>query len=175
MFQINDTIMYGTQGICTITDITEKSFMGSKKEYFVLKPLNSAKATFFAPKDSDKAASKMRSLLSQEEVYSLIDKIPDQKPNWIENENERKDEYKRIIAGGDHLELIGMIKAIYRHKEKREADGKHLYLSDERFVKEAERILYEEFQYVLDISRDELLSYIESRIRKAAEENGNDA
>ena len=50
-----------------------------------------------------------------------------------------------------------MIKALYFHKNKRESEGKHLYLSDERFFKEAERILYDEFQYVLNIKKDEVM------------------
>lgn len=57
-----------------------------------------------------------------------------------------------------------MIKAIYLHKQKREAEGKHLYISDERFFKEAERILYDEFQYVLNIRREDLLPLIFSKI-----------
>lgn len=87
--------------------------------------------------------------------------------NWISNENERKEKYKKIIASGDRAELIKMIKALYFHKKEREANGKHLYLSDERFFKEAERILYDEFQYVLKIRKDELMAFIFERIEKA--------
>lgn len=164
MFKVNDTIMYGTQGICKIVDIAEKDFMGTKKEYYVLKPINDASATLFAPKNNEKTATKMRRVLSEKEIYELIETMPCEEANWIENENERKEAYKRIIANGDHVELIKMIKAIYFHKEEREADGKHLYLSDERFFKEAERILYDEFQYVLKIRKDELLSFIFAKI-----------
>ena len=65
------------------------------------------------------------------------------------------------------MELIQMIKALYFHKQKREADGKNLYLSDERFFKEAERILYDEFQYVLNIKREELLPFIFQKIEES--------
>ena len=166
MFKVNDTIMYGTQGICKIVEITEKDFMGTKKEYYVLKPINDAGATLFAPKNNEKIATKMRRILSEEEIYELIETMPYEKANWIDNENERKDKYKKIITSGDHAELIKMIKAIYFHKKEREADGKHLYLSDERFFKEAERILYDEFQYVLKIKKEELMSFIFARIEK---------
>jgi len=38
-------------------------------------------------------------------------------------------------------------------------------MSDERFFKDAELILYNEFQYVLELeSKDELVNYIFSRI-----------
>ena len=63
MFQVNDTIMYGTQGVCKIVDITEKDFMGTKKEYYVLKPMNDAAATVFAPVNNEKIERKMRKIL----------------------------------------------------------------------------------------------------------------
>lgn len=167
MFQVNDTIMYGTQGICRIVEITEKEFMGTKKEYYVLKPMNDTSATLFAPVNNEKVESKMRRILTEQEIYALIESMPKEEANWIKNENERKEQYKKIIASGNHVELIKMIKALYLHKQKREADGKHLYLSDERFFKEAERILYDEFQYVLNIKREELMPLIFAKIEKS--------
>lgn len=167
MFKVNDTIMYGTQGICKITDITVKDFMGTKKEYYVLKPIGDAAATLFAPVNNEKIEAKMRRILSEEEIYELIETMPCVEANWISNENERKEQYKKIIASGDRAELIKMIKALYFHKKEREANGKHLYLSDERFFKEAERILYDEFQYVLKIRKDELMDFIFERIEKS--------
>lgn len=167
MFKVNDTIMYGTQGICKIVEITEKDFMGTKKEYYVLKPINDAGATLFAPVNNEKIEAKMRRILSEEEIYELIETMPYEEANWIKNENERKEEYKRIIASGDRVELIRMIKALYFNKKEREADGKHLYLSDERFFKEAERILYDEFQYVLKVRKEDLMSFIFNRIENS--------
>lgn len=159
--------MYGTQGICKIVEITEKDFMGTKKEYYVLKPINDAGATLFAPVKNEKIEAKMRRILSEEEIYDLIETMPYEEANWIANENERKEKYKKIIASGDRAELIKMIKALYFHKKQRESDGKHLYLSDERFFKEAERILYDEFQYVLKIRKDELMAFIFNRIESS--------
>lgn len=159
--------MYGTQGICKIVDITEKDFMGKKKEYYVLKPMNDAAATLYAPVNNEKIESKMRRILSEQEIYQLIEAMPREEANWIDNENERKEKYKRIIADGNHVELIKMIKALYLHKQKREADGKHLYISDERFFKEAERILYDEFQYVLNVKREELMPLIFEKIEES--------
>ena len=54
MFQVNDTIMYGTQGICKIVEITQKDFLGTKKEYYVLKPMSDSGATLFAPVNNEK-------------------------------------------------------------------------------------------------------------------------
>lgn len=167
MYQVKDKILYGTHGVCEIIAMEERKFMEETKEYYVLRPLGDEGATLFVPVHSEKAAAKMRPILSKDEIYDLIRSMPYEEAEWIANENQRKEKYKSVIAGGDRSELIRMIKALYYHKQKREEKGKRLYISDERFFHEAERLLYEEFQYVLNIKREELLPMIFEEISKA--------
>ncbi len=167
MFQVNDVIIYGVQGVCRITGTEEKWIGGKKKNYFVLKPVKDQGATIFAPTDNKVVLSKMRKLLTKDEIHKLIDSMQSKSALWEENENARKDLYKSILAKGDHVELIQMIKAIYAHKKEREAEGKRLHMSDERFFKDAEQILYNEFQYVLNLdSKEDLMTYIFRRLDK---------
>ena len=115
--------------------------------------------------NNERILKKMRRLLSKDEIHKLIDAMPEESTLWVRNENERKELYRTILSRGDPMELIKMIKAIYAHKLEREAEGKRLHMSDERFFKDAEQILYNEFQYVLDIqSKDDLMRYIFDRI-----------
>lgn len=166
MFSVNDVIKYGTHGICKIEEIAEKEFMGAKKPYYVLKPISDQAATLFAPMHNEKVESKMRRILSKDEILALIETMNQEEVTWISNENERKERYKEIILNGNHTELIQMIRALYFHKKEREENGKRLYLSDERFFKEAERILYSEFQYVLELEKDEVLPFIFEQLEK---------
>lgn len=167
MFQVNDVIIYGAQGVCKITGTEEKAVGGKRKTYFVLKPVSDRGSTIFVPTDNEIVLKKMRRLLTKEEIHKLIDSMGSEDAVWVQNENERKEHYKGILTSGDHLELIKMIKAIYAHKQEREAEGKRLHMSDERFFKDAEQILYSEFQYVLDLdSKDDLMRYILERIEK---------
>ena len=169
MFQVNDVIIYGAQGVCKIIGTDEKIINGIKKLYFVLKPVDEKGATIFAPTDNELVLSKMRRLLTKDEIHMLIDSMQEDSTLWIDNENERKELYKSILAKGDHRQIIKMLKAIYSHKTQREAEGKRLHQSDERFFKDAEQILYNEFQYVLNLKdRSELMTYIFSRIEKNA-------
>lgn len=167
MFGINDVIIYGTQGICRITGTEEKIVDGRKRNYFVLKPVNDIGATIFVPTDNELVLKKMRRLLTKSEIHKLIDSMGAENAVWVENENERKELYKNILTAGDHPALIKMLKAIYVHKKEREAEGKRLHMSDERFFKDAEQILYNEFQYVLDLkSKNDLMDYIFRRLEK---------
>ena len=165
MFRVKDVILYGSQGVCEIVDIEEKTISGAKKSYYVLKPVNDHGATIFAPTGNEFVLKKMRKLLSEAEINVLIDSMPDEETAWIANEAERRECYKNILASGDHLELIKMIKAIYLHKQELEANKKRLHVSDDRFFKDAEQMLYNEFQYVLNLkNKNELLGYILARI-----------
>lgn len=40
---------------------------------------------------------------------------------------------EKSSRGGDRLELVGMIKALYRHRQEQLEKGKKFYVSDERF------------------------------------------
>lgn len=133
MFQVNDVVVYGLQGVCEIVGIDGQKVNGVIKNYFVLKPKNDKGATFYVP-------------------------------TWIENENERKETYKKILANGDQAAIISMIQALFMHQKEREDEGKRLHVSDEHFMKDAEQILYNEWQYVLNVDKAGLMDYIFRRI-----------
>ena len=164
MFKVDDIVTYGINGVCKVVAIEEKNLMGTKKEYLVLNPLNGDKSTFYVPVDNENLLSKIRKLLSEDEINNLIDSMPNEKVLWINNDKERKVLYRQIIVDGTPSELIRMIKAIHFEKKEREANGKKLHISDERFLKEAEKILYDEFRYVLKLSEHELVSCIIEKI-----------
>ncbi len=168
MFKINDMIVYGSHGVCKIEGIEEKELMGTRKTYFVLKPVRSDTSTYFVPAENDMLLAKMRKLLSEKEINELIDSMANEQANWIADENERKEKYRGIIADGNHIELIKMIKAIFTEKKEKEATGKRLHASDERFLKDAEQLLHGEFQYVLNLNKDQLMTYILDRIESSS-------
>ena len=166
MFQINDVVVYGAQGVCKIVDMQEQKVDGANKTYFVLKPADDRDATFYVPTWNEKTLAKLRKVMIKQDVDSLIDSMPNKKPAWIENENERKETYKQILAGGNQAQIISMIQAIYLHKKEREAEGKRLHMSDEHFMKDAEQLLYNEWQYILNVDKAGLMSYIFERIER---------
>ena len=164
MFQINDVVVYGAQGVCKIVGTQEQKIDGANKIYFVLKPADDRGATFYVPTWNEKALAKMRKVMTKQDVDALIDSMPNKTPTWIANENERKETYKRILASGDQAAIISMVQALFSHKKEREADGKRLHMSDEHFMKDAEQLLYNEWQYVLNVDKAGLMAYIFERI-----------
>lgn len=76
MFQVNDVVVYGLQGVCEIVGIDGQKVNGVIKNYFVLKPKNDKGATFYIPTWNEKAWSKMRKVMTKKDVDALIDSMP---------------------------------------------------------------------------------------------------
>lgn len=167
MFQVNDAIIYGVHGVCKIRGTEDRTVGGTTRTYLVLQPESDKGAAFFVPTDNPHVLEKIRRLLTKDQIHRLIDAMPENDGVWVEDENARRELYKGILTKGDHTELIRMLKAIYAHKKELELTQKRLHISDERFFKDAEQILYNEFQYVLGLeSKEALMAYILDRIEK---------
>lgn len=166
-YQVNDAVFYNQHGVCRVADITDKQVGKTKIKYYVLKPVYDEASTFFVPAENPNLAARMRPILSEESVVSLIQKTPAEEPVWIHDEAQRKERCKEILSKGDQSELLRMIKALYAHQQEQSQKGKKLHMSDERFMKEAEKMLYEEFAFVLQIDRDQVLPFIVEQIEGA--------
>ncbi|MDL2295765.1 CarD family transcriptional regulator [Lachnospiraceae bacterium OttesenSCG-928-E19] len=166
MYKVDETILYGSHGVCRIVEISERKFNDSIREYYVLRPIFDEKATLFVPIDNENLVAKMRQVLSKEEIQDLIQAIPDGELIWIENEPARKEKYKAILSEGDRMELIQLIKTLHIHQTKQQEKGKKLHISDERFLKDAEKLLHAEFAHVLKMNIEEVSSFIMDKLKK---------
>ena len=97
MFNIDDIVTYGINGVCKIVDIEEKDIIGTKKFCLVLKPVNNDRTTYYVPVDNEKQLGKLHKILSEEEINKIIDSASKEETLWIDNEKQRKEYYKKII------------------------------------------------------------------------------
>lgn len=118
----------------------------------------------FVPVESRELEARMRRILSADQVYSMIKAMPEETPIWIEDEGSRTRVYKEILLKGDHRKIVKLIKTLYLHQQEQKKIGKNLHKSDERFLKDAENLLYDEFAYVLNIEREQVLPFIQEQI-----------
>lgn len=171
MFKLNEIIQYDNEGLCKIADIVEKDFAGAKAKFYVLAPINKDSLTIFVPVNNKKQTQKMRKILSPQEIYDLIDNIKDDDLIWINDNNERKQTYKDIIHSGDRENIIKLIRTLYLHKKEQIKKGKKLHMSDEEILKNATRLLHEEFSHVLHITPAEVAPFISNHIKVKEKEN----
>ncbi|MBQ8276411.1 MAG: CarD family transcriptional regulator [Clostridia bacterium] len=163
-FRVDDTVLYGTEGVCRIAEISEQNFMGEPKLYYVLKPVYAGRSTVFVPLDNEALTAKMRRVLSPEEIYTLIRTMPSEEALSIDDDHARRDHCRAVLNGGDRAAMVGMIKALYLRKQRQETAGRKFHVADEHFLHDAEKILYDEFAHVLQIKRDQVLPFILEQI-----------
>ncbi len=164
MYQVNDTVLYGTHGICRISDIIVKKIDKSNIQYYVLVPVYQNTTTLFVPVENQKLVSKMRRILSPSEIYTIIRSLPKEDLIWIDDDTQRYETYHAILQSGDRTQLVQLIKTLYLHQQERREQKKKLHSADEKFMKEAEHLLYEEFAYVLNIKREQVVPFITEQI-----------
>ena len=116
MYQVGQKVIYGIHGVCCITAVEVKCSGKEKKEFYCLEPVEQPGAVFFVPTANPAAVSKLRPILTREEFDVLITTQKEREVIWIEDENQRKQRYRELIAQNDRGELISMVSALYRHK-----------------------------------------------------------
>ena len=161
MFSINDVVMYGSNGICRITAIEKQNLTGKAVEYIILCPVYNDSNTFYIPADNEEALRKLQKICTREEVDDLIRHIRDEKTEWIENENIRKEEYGRIIKSGNRHEIIKLLNTLYLRRKQLSINKKKLRSFDESLFDIAENMIFEEFAYVLGIDLEDVGKYIQ--------------
>ena len=164
MYSTGDTVVYGTQGVCRIEGTQTKRIRGEYVEYLVLRPVYDQNSTVFVPKKNEKLMTKMRDILSAEEIYNIIQELPEKDPIWIEDDNIRKSKYQEMIDEGNRRKIMLIIKTLYRHRIEQEEKGRRLHQADEFILKQAEKLLHDEFALVLEIKPEEVVPFIMKQI-----------
>lgn len=160
MFQCGENVAYGIHGICKILALEERVVDRKSTVYYVLEPLEQPGTRYFVPTHNQAAVSKLRRLLTREELDSLLRSEQSQKDSWIADEGKRKQYYRKLITSGDRAALVSMVRSLHRHKQQQVACGRKFHVCDENFLKDAEKLLSAEFSLVLGIPQNEVGNYV---------------
>ena len=164
MLQIGSQVVYGIHGVCCIVDVEVRRVDRKKVEYFVLEPREQPGTRYYVPTQNQVALSKLRPMLTRDELEALLVSEQTHRESWIADENQRKQHYRELINSGDRAALIGMIRMLHEHKESQLAAGRRFHLCDENFLRDAQKLLTSEFSLVLGIPQKEVADYIEKRL-----------
>lgn len=166
MFAVGAVVVYGLQGVCRIEDITEMRVGDDLRSYYILCPVNDSKSTVYVPADNEGLVSQMRELLTIGDIDAIIDEVKAADALWIKNDAERKAYCSAVIKNGNRKEILQLISMMYIHKEEQLNNKKRFQISDDRYLKEAEKLINDEFSYVLGISQEEVSEYIKNKIKQ---------
>lgn len=166
MFQISDVVVYTTYGICRVENIIDMNFNGNLTKYYVLVPLSEAKTELTIPVDNPITNARLHGLLSEDEITEIIDEIPYLEPFWIPNDNERKKAFNEIIKKGNRKDTLQMLRSVKRHQLSLKDKVRKLHACDEQVMHDAEKLIVDEFSYVLKKDKVEVYNVVNDMILK---------
>lgn len=167
MYQIGDTVVCGSNGVCTILEIGPLSIMGKtqrKKKYYTMRPYFDANGRVYMPVDCDEAL--IRPALTKEEATELMNEFDTLSEIVISDEKMRETEYKNAVNSSNPELLIRIIKTMHLRRQSRLQSGKKSTAIDDRYYRVAEQRLYEEIALALEMERDEARAYLRNYLEK---------
>ena len=167
VLQVGTQVVYGIHGVCTIIDVENRRVDRKKVDYFVLEPKEQPGARFYVPVHNEIAVSKLRPLLTKEELDALLASDETHQNCWVAEENLRKQKYRELINGVDRGALISMIRILIKHKDAQLSAGRKFHLCDDNFLRDAQKLLRSEFSMVLGIPQQDVAAYIEQKLRES--------
>ena len=155
MYATGELILYGRTGVCRVEEIKTEG----NAVYYVLKPLYQT-CSVTIPADSPKVFT--RPILTPEAVHALIAKLPEleAQPYHNRNLNQLRAYYLSCMESHDCEDLARLAKSLHLKRQEALAQKKKFGAVDERFMNEAENLLFGEFAAVLNIPREDVQNYI---------------
>ena len=158
MFTTGQTVLYGANGVCRITGITTRLIGKDEIEYFVLKPMGAQTSTVYVPTHNEMLVGRMRPVSSAEEIRALLASCDGL--SWVTDNSGRCECFRDILSRGDCGELMAMVRLLRSRQRELLATGRHLHLTDERQLREAEKMAGEEVAFALGIDVPQAIGLI---------------
>lgn len=164
MYELGDIVTYGAHGVCRIADREIRRVDRKNLTYLVLEPLDKGSSRYYVPAQNEAAMSKLRSVLSRQELEELLHLERIREDGWIQDENQRKQSYKKLMVSGDREGLLRAIHSIYRQRETLTAAGRKIHLCDDNFLRDAEKVLTGEIAITLDMTQAEAKDFLRVKL-----------
>ena len=166
MYKIGDYVVKPGSGVCKIDNIMHLNMSGIDKNrlYYLLVPMNDENRKIYCPVDS--SAQQIRKVMTSQEAYELIDRIPDIPELNISNDKLRDQKYKEVVKSIEPESWLSVIKTTYLRKKDRLEKGKKNTVADENYLKLAEKMLFSELCLVLRKEKEEVHNLITESVNR---------
>ena len=165
--KVGEHVHYGAHGVCQVCGKEENELGDGPRIYFTLRPTGKENILLYLPEDAEPERVRLRRLMSRQEIMDLIERTKDSPAEWINDSKTRRETFTSILRSGDAAGLIGMLKSIHLHQEAL-PQGKQLPMSDQEMQHAAQRQLYSEMAYVLEMEESQVLPFILEQVQPTA-------
>ncbi len=164
MYKVGDLTFYKSHGICRIDRITEESFSGEPKLYYVLQSKIKPGITLYHPVDSDN--SQLERVLDYDEAVQLMDCFNNPPNDWEEKNTNRHRVQNDIMNRNSHFEIAQLMNTLLRRENELQLNDKKLASQDTQTLQQISAIIYDVLELALDQPKDQIEQEIRKRIQE---------
>ena len=153
-FKIGDNAVYPAHGVAEITGIESRDIAGQKKEFYILKILDTD-MKLMIPTDGAQRAG-LRCVISRKDAKKVIEILKDPEiAVTVQPWNKRYREYTEMLSSGSAFQVAKVLRDLHRVKEEKE-----LSFSERRLLEQARTLVITE----LALSRNISLAKVEKEV-----------
>ncbi len=167
MFNVGDMMVYGTNGVCSVSAICASPFDKSDtRTFYTLTPISdNANLVIYTPVENEHVV--MRTLITKEEAEAILLDFGKYEPVKVEIEKRRRDAYRDVIQSGDPRDFIRIIKTVKARRDEFRRTRRRLPDLDNDFEHTAKKCLYSELSVVLGLTREEVHKLISEKLEES--------
>jgi len=155
MFALGDKIVYGSEGVYTVSEYTRSPFDNKdERVFYLLRPLHGSASNMIVT-PAEGGSTVMREIMTHDEALALIERIPEIEEVTVEKERLRRDVYREVLRLATADNFVSLIKTVRARREVFMAQKRRLSEADTDFESRAKHCLFGELSVVLDITVDE--------------------
>ena len=159
-YKVGDRVVHAREGLSTIMSTT---VIGGN-EYFVVVSDKGDRENIYVLKS--RTENIIRPIMSSEESQKVIEYMKNVNAEFLSNTKQRRDLYRKKLLSGNVLDLAYLSRQLYFYNYYN-ANGQVVKLgpTDLQMLKDAEKILFDEFAISFSVDREELPKKIEELIK----------
>jgi len=168
-YGIGEYVVYRSGGIYRIDDIRKEDFFGiGTKTYYVLVSVYDDNSMVYVPVDAKDLDRCLRPTLSADEINELIARAALELDiwEWPDDVKVRANLYDGLLSDGKCCDILRIYLTLQKYRDELEGGKKKLYASDAKLLAASEKILTDEFSFVLGIEKSDVSEYINESIKK---------
>lgn len=155
MFKVNDKVVHSREGLSTIVNTTKMC----DREYFVIHADAGKGENIYVLINN--TANIIRPIMKKNEAKVVVEYMKTVVAEFIDNTKQRRDTYKRKLLSGNVNDLAYLSRQLYFY-DFYNSHGQLVKLgpTDLQMLRDAHKILFDEFALSFGISRDRIENFV---------------
>lgn len=160
MYEVGAKVVYPVHGVGIINSIEDKTVLGEKRSYYIIK-LAISDMTVMIPINKSEQLG-LRLVVSDRDVHKALKLIKSEVTAMDEDWKTRYQHNFEKIKSGSILDVAEVVRNLF-HRNK----IKELSIMEKKLYENAYRLLIDEIAYVKDIEKEEVQNIVSGKLERS--------